>query len=147
MIEEVFIGPLGVAIIICPECRLKIHARPGKAFQHKILDHVCQCGFKYQIIFDNRFAHRKKCSIPGVFLTEKDIPVVIKDISRIGASFAGDVNGLEIGSYYKLKMKIDTDWIESLAKITRVGHKLVGVTFHGLASDHKNKIESYVLSV
>jgi hypothetical protein len=78
-------------------------------------------------------------------LAEKDIPVIIKNISEIGASFSieDNVNGLEIGSFYKLKMKINQDWIEGLTRVTRVHHKIVGVVFSGLDTDHKKIIGSY----
>jgi hypothetical protein len=145
MVSKVLVSPLGWAVMVCPECGVKTNTKPEKEIQNKILDRVCICGAKYQLLFDTRSAHRKKCSLPGILMAEKDIPVTIKNISEIGASFSleGDVNGLELGSFYKLKMKINQDWIEGLTRVTRVHHKVVGVAFSGLDTDKKKIIESY----
>jgi hypothetical protein len=145
MVSKVLVNPLGWAVVVCPDCGVKINTKPEKELQNKILDRVCICGSKYQLLFDTRSAHRKKCSFPGILLAEKDIPVIIKNISEIGASFSieDNVNGLEIGSFYKLKMKINQDWIEGLTRVTRVHHKIVGVVFSGLDTDHKKIIGSY----
>ncbi len=145
MVSKVVVGPLGWAIIVCPECRVKVNAKPEKELQNKVLDRVCTCGAKYKILFDTRSAQRKKCSFPGVLMADKDIPVIVKNISEIGASFSFEdgVYGLEIGSFYKLKMKINQDWIEGLTKVTRVHQNIVGVIFSGLDADHKKIIESY----
>jgi hypothetical protein len=146
MVLKVLINSLGWAVVICPQCGLKSHTRPEKAIQNKILDQICTCGEKYQIIFDQRSAQRKKCSFPGILLAEKDFSVIIKDISEIGASFERDDINLEIGSFYNLKMKISEDWVKILTRIARVNHKIVGVEFHSLDEDHKKMIESYLLS-
>jgi hypothetical protein len=145
MVSKVLIGPLGWAVIVCPECEVKINTKPEKELQNKILDRVCTCGSKYQIIFDNRAAHRKKCSLPGILLAEKDIPVIIKNISEIGTSFSFEdhVYDLDVGSFYKLKMKINQDWIEGLVRVTRVHHKIVGVAFSELDTDYKKIIGAY----
>lgn len=145
MVSKVLVSSLGWAVIVCPECGIKVNTKPEKEIQNKVLDRVCTCGAKYQILFDTRSAQRKKCSFPGVLMAETDIPVVVKSISTIGASFAfeKDVNGLSVGSFYKLKMKINQDWIEGLAKIARVHQNLVGITFSELDTNHKKIIESY----
>lgn len=145
MVSKILVSPLGWAVIICPECGIKVNTKPEKELQNKVLDRVCTCGAKYKILFDTRSAQRKKCSFPGVLMAEKDIPVVINSISAIGASFAfeNDINGLAIGSFYKLKMKVNQDWIESLAKIARVHQNVVGITFSEIDTDHQKIIESY----
>ncbi|MCX5850070.1 MAG: PilZ domain-containing protein [Deltaproteobacteria bacterium] len=146
MILEVLIGPLGWAVVICPQCGLKSHTRPGKELKNKILDRVCTCGLKYQLIFDSRSAQRKKCSFPGILLAEKDIPIIIRDISKIGASFENDGISLEIGSFYNLKIRISEDWVKVLTRIVRVSEKIVGVEFSGLDEDQKKTIGSYLPS-
>jgi PilZ domain. len=146
MILEVPIGPLGWAVIVCPECKTKSHTRPKKELHNKILDRICICGLEYKLIFDTRSARRKKCSSPGILFAEKDIPVVIKDISTMGASFESDVTELEVRSFYRLKIKISKNWIEVLARIARVDRKIAGVSFVSLDTDQKKVIESYILS-
>jgi len=54
MIQEVFISPLGWAVIICPECEAKTHAMPREELQHKVLERTCRCGAKHQIVFNTR---------------------------------------------------------------------------------------------
>jgi hypothetical protein len=145
MVSKILVNPLGWAVIICPDCGVKTNTKPEKELQNKVLDKACICGAKYQLLFDTRSAHRKRCSLPGILLAEKDIPVIIKNISEIGASFSFEdhVNGLAIGSFYKLKMKINQDWIEGVTKITRVHKNVVGVTFSEIGTDHKKIIGSY----
>jgi len=145
MVSKILVSPLGWAVIVCPECGIKVNTKPEKELQNKVLDRVCTCGARYQILFDTRSAYRKKCSFPGVLMADKDIPVTVKNISEIGTSFSfeNDANGLEIGSFYKLKMKINHDWIEGLTRITRVHRNVVGVMFSGLDTNHKKVIESY----
>lgn len=149
MVSKVLVSPLGWAIVVCPECGVKTNTKPDKELQNKVLDRVCMCGSKFKLLFDTRSAQRKQCSFPGVLMAEKDLPIVIKNISEIGASFSfeNDINGVAIGSFYKLKMKINQDWIEGLAKITRVHQNVVGVAFSTLGNDHKKVIESYSPSV
>jgi hypothetical protein len=148
MIEEVLIGPLGWAIIICPECGEKSSVKPGKELQNKILDRTCTCGLKYQLIFDMRSASQKKCSFPGILLSETDVPVTLQDISEKGASFECNAKGINVGSFYNLKIKVKKDWVEILIriKIVRIDRKLVGVEFVKLSADQKKTIESYILA-
>ena len=84
MVLTVLINPLGWAVVVCPKCGAKNNTKPGEELQNKILDRVCTCGTKYQIIFDHRSAQRKKCSFPGIILAEQDTSVIIKDISEKG---------------------------------------------------------------
>ncbi|MCX5849558.1 MAG: PilZ domain-containing protein [Deltaproteobacteria bacterium] len=146
MIQEVLISPLGWAVIICPECGEKVHVKPGKELQHIVLERTCTCGAKHKLVFDTRSEHRKKCSFPGIFLADKNIPVTIKDISEIGASFEGNVRGLEIGSFYNLKIKISEDWVKVLTRVIRVNRKTVGISFVNIDADQKKIIEYYLLS-
>jgi hypothetical protein len=146
MIQKVFISSMGWAVIICPQCGLESHHKPGKEMQHKILERTCACGAKYQILFDTRTAPRKECSLPGILSAEKTITVEINHISERGASFEVDEGDITVGSVYPLKIKINNDWIEVLVRIIGKNKKIVGFEFVNLGYNQKKMIESYLLS-
>ncbi len=146
MIQEILISPLGWAVIICPECGVMSYTKPGKELQHIVLERTCICGAKHQVIFDTRFEHRKKCSLPGILLTDDNITVVINDISEIGACFEGDELNLDVSSFYHLKIKISEQWIEVLVRIVRVNQNIAGVEFVNLGYNERKMIESYLSS-
>lgn len=146
MIQKVSISPMGWAVIICPQCGLESHHKPGKELQHKVLEKTCKCGAKYQVLFDTRNAPRKKCALPGILSAENTIIVEINDISERGASFEIDELDLDVGSVYPLKIKFSDDWIEVLVRIIRINNKIVGFEFVNLGYNLKKMIESYLLS-
>ncbi len=146
MIQKVSISPLGWAVIICPQCGLESHHKPGRELLHKVLERTCTCGAKYQILFDTRTAPRKKCALPGILSAEDTITVEINNISERGASFEVDELSLDVGSVYALKIKIGDDWIEVLVRIIRVNNKTAGFEFVNLGYNQKKMIESYLLS-
>ncbi|MGA2780602.1 MAG: PilZ domain-containing protein [Smithella sp.] len=146
MLLEVLIGPLGWAVVVCPKCGAKNHTKPEKDLQNKVLDQVCACGLKYQLIFGHRSAQRKKCSFPGILLAKQEIQVVIKNISETGASFESYGIELEKGNFYRLKIMIGENWINVLTRIVGVNNHRVGVKFISLGDDQKKIIGSYLLS-
>ncbi|MGD0278319.1 MAG: PilZ domain-containing protein [Smithella sp.] len=146
MIQKVSISPMGWAVIICPQCGLESHHKPGKELQHKVLEKTCKCGAKYQVLFDTRNAPRKKCALPGILSAENTITVEINDISERGASFEVDELDIDVGSVYPLKIKFSDDWIEVLVRIIRINNKIVGFEFVNLGYNLKKMIESYLLS-
>ena len=146
MIQEVLINPLGWAVIICPQCGLKSHVKPGKELQHIVMGRTCTCEAKYKVIFDIRSEHRKKCSLPGILLAENNITVVINNISKVGAYFEGDELNLNVGSIYHLKIEISEHWIEVLVRIVRTNQKMAGVEFINIGHNEMKMIESYLPS-
>ena len=146
MIQEVFISPLGWAVIICPECEAKTHAMPREELQHKVLERTCRCGAKHQIVFNTRSEQRKECSLPGILLAENNITVEIKNISGISAYFEGDELNIYVGSTYPLKIKISAHWMQVLVRIVRANHKSAGIEFVNLGSNERKMIESCLLS-
>lgn len=146
MIQEIVISPLGWAVIICPECGAASHAKPGPDLQHKILERTCICGAKHQIVFNTRTEPRKKCSLSGILLAEEDVTVDVYDISEKGFYFEGDDLNLNIGSIYKLKIKISEQWIEVLARIVRADKKFAGAEFVHLGLNERKMIGNYLLS-
>ncbi len=146
MIQKVFISSMGWAVIVCPQCGLESHQKPGKELQHKVLERTCTCGAKHQILFDTRMAPRKECSLSGILSAEKTITVEINHISERGASFEVDELNLDVGTVYPLKIKINNDWIEVSIRIIGINKKIAGFEFVNLGYNQKKMIESYLLS-
>ncbi|MGA2553745.1 MAG: PilZ domain-containing protein [Smithella sp.] len=146
MYQIVSISPLGWATVMCPQCGLESHNKPGKELQNRVLERTCTCGAKYQILFDTRTAPRKKCALSGILSAENTITVEINDISARGASFEVDELNLDVGDVYSLKINISDDWVEVLIRIIRINDKIVGFEFVNLGYNQKKMIESYLLT-
>lgn len=145
-VQEIIISPLGWAVMICPQCGLKSHTKPGKEMLHVVLERTCSCGARHKIIFDTRSEPRKKCSLPGILFAEEDITVEIINICEKGASFEADELRLDIDGIYRLKIKINDKWSELLIKIIRIDKNVAGFEFVNPGFKERKIIESYLLA-
>lgn len=146
MIQEVLISPLGWAVTLCPECGLRSHTRPGKEMQHIVLQQLCRCGARYKVVFGTRSECRKKCSFPGIISSGEDIAVEVNNISEIGVYFEADELNIEVGRMYKLRIKMEGNWVDFTVRIVRVNGKIAGAEFVNPGFKERKRIETFLLS-
>jgi hypothetical protein len=87
MVSKVLVNPLGWAVIICPDCGVKTITKPEKELQNKVLDRVCTCGAKYQLLFDTDLRIGRDVLCPVFFWQRRTFRLSLKIFPKLELLF------------------------------------------------------------